>query len=85
MGGLFEWLPEQLKTASPLFAVASVVALGVVWRIMLRIHQQDRKTIAELTRTIVSITRDGTRAMVANAKAMEKLRASMERKNGRGR
>jgi|GEM_PF-1896217 len=80
MGGLLDWLPEQLKTAGPV-AVIAVVAVIAMWQKMWRNQAADRKTIQGLQAEIIRMAKDGTRASVANAKALEKLIA--ERRNRR--
>jgi len=72
MSGTIDWLLEQAKGAGPLVAVAAVITVVILWRAL----TQERKA----TRTLA---REATRALLANARAMAKLAAMIERNNGR--
>lgn len=71
---MLEWLLEQAKTASPLFAVGCLAAVGVLWRQ----HIKDQ-------RTIQSLNQSGSRAMTAVARAMTRLSTKIEAERGRSR
>lgn len=74
-----EWLWEQAKIASPFVAVFCMVATGIGTRIWLRREEQWRKTVE-------SMGRAQTRAMLAQAKSSARLSASIQRlldRNGR--
>jgi len=80
-GGILTWLLGQAKDAGAIapVAVAALAAVVVLWRM----HVQDRKTILDLNRTLLTISREGTKAQLATARVLAKLSAKMERKNGR--
>lgn len=64
-----DWLLEQAKSASPLFAFGCLCALGMLWRQYIK----DQNTIKSLTSST-------TKALVAIARAMTKLAAKFEGK-----
>lgn len=57
-----DWLLAQAQSASPLFAVGALVALGVLWRQ----HVQDQRTIKAMGDQM-------NRSMVATARALTKM------------
>lgn len=63
-----EWLLSQAQTASPFVAFFCLGACSLLWRQ----HIKDQRTIASITLSV-------TRAMIASARAMEKLSAEQRR------
>lgn len=63
-----DWLLSQAQTASPFVAVFCLGACGVLWHT----HIKDQ-------RTILSMASSMTRALLASARAMEKLAAEQRR------
>jgi len=82
MDGILGWLLGQAKDAGAigLVAIAALAAVAALWRM----HIQDRKTILDQHRAMMAISREGTRALLGNARAITKLTSKLER-NGRGR
>lgn len=67
-----DWLLVQAQTAGPFVAVFCMVVLSLVAGVLWRQHLRDQATILSMTESI-------TRAMVASARAQERLAASIRR------
>lgn len=61
---------EQAKTASPLFAVGALTALGILWRQ----HIKDQNALKALSEST-------TRALLATGRALTKLATKIEGSN----
>lgn len=75
-----EWLIEQAKVASPFVAMFSLLVSGFAVKVLWAQHQQDQKTILELSAEL-------KRSMTATARALARLAAmidSSKQQRGRG-
>lgn len=65
-----DWLLTQAQSASPLFAVGALVALGVLWRQ----HVKDQRTLEIMGQQM-------QRSMVATARALTKMATVIDRRS----